>query len=168
MLLGLLAASLTVLSTAAYAAEKKIKKSEVPKAVIEAVEAKYPKAKLKSFEQEDEDGKTLYEIKITVGRDSIEVKVSPEGTILAEERVITMKELPEAVKKSLTTSKYAKAKVRKIEKVTETDKPDEVAYEIHVDHAGKRLELVFSQTGELKKEVAKDEKKDGKKIRDND
>src|SRR5436189_2586174 len=89
----LLASFATVTARAAdnAAAEpppKKLQKAEVPKVVLDAVTKKYPQAKLNSFEQEMSEGRMIYEISIDAGKGKMDVEVSPEGKIVAEESVI--------------------------------------------------------------------------------
>jgi uncharacterized membrane protein YkoI len=137
------------------AAEKRLEKSQVPKAALAAVAAKYPKARMTGFSEEDEGGKRVYEVKLQWGGERAEVTVSSEGKILAEERVISMREVPDAVKKTLSTGSYAKAKVSRIERVTDGAKPDAPTYELQVEQGGRRHELVFAHTGELIEDEAK-------------
>ncbi|MGQ0505875.1 MAG: PepSY-like domain-containing protein [Myxococcaceae bacterium] len=144
----------SALALPALAAERRIKKTEVPGPVLAAVVAKYPKADMTGFAQEDEAGKTVYEVQLRVGGTRTELIVSPEGKILTEEKTISMKEFPDAVRQGLSASRYSKAKVIKIEKVTDSDKP-EPTYELLVEFEKKRHELFFTSSGELTKEEAK-------------
>ena len=66
-------------ATRAEETEKKIKESEVPKPVLAAVSKKYPGAKLKGFEQESEDGKTLYEVSSCPARAAWTSTFRPKG-----------------------------------------------------------------------------------------
>jgi hypothetical protein len=108
--------------------EKPVKDSEVPKAVRDSVEKKYPKCTVKKWESETNEGKTVYEAGIEVaGKDKdgkattrkIDVGVSAEGKIFAEEERIAQAALPEAVQKAWADSKYAKAKVLRVERIGE-------------------------------------------------
>jgi hypothetical protein len=143
------------LALPAVAGEKRIRKSDVPNIVLAAVTAKYPKADMTGFAQEEEAGKTVYEVQFKVSGTRTDLIVSREGKILTEEKTISMKELPDVVRQGLSTSRYSKARVLKIEKVTESDKEEAPTYELLVEHDRKKNELVFSSTGELTKEEAK-------------
>lgn len=145
----------STLALPAFAAEKRIKKSEVPKAVLAAVTTKYPNAEMTGFAQEDDAGKSVFEVQLKVGKLRTELIVTPEGKIVTEESVVTMKEVPEAVRVTLTSSVYAKSKVIKIEMVTDGERPNAPTYEIFVKHEHKVHELVFTATGELTKDEAK-------------
>ena len=137
------------ISAPAFASEKTVQRSDVPKPVLAAVEAKYPNAKLTHFAKEVEGGKTLYEVVLDADSGHAEVSVSPEGAIVSEEATIAVGALPEAVKKGLAASRYANAKVLRVERVTETAKPGRATFELTVEQAGKKHELAFNQAGTL-------------------
>jgi hypothetical protein len=136
-------------SAAAFANEKTVKQADVPKPVLAAVEAKYPNAKLTHFAKEVEDGKTLYEVALTVGTTHAEVSVSPEGKIVSEETTISVNDLPDAVRNGLAGSRYGKAKVLRVERVMEAAKPGVTTFELMVEQAGKKHELAFDGAGKL-------------------
>lgn len=143
--LGILLLSANIAS----ADETRIARSSVPKPVLDAVVAKYPKAKMLEFSRETEEHGTVYEVKLEASGARVEVEVSPEGAILEEERVISPADLPSAVKAALLRSRYAKAKVERAEKVTATADPEHPTYELEVVLDAKRSELVFSADGRL-------------------
>lgn len=142
-------------SSPAVAAETRLARSKVPSAVLAAVSARHPRSKMTDFAQEHEGGKTVYEVTLETGSGRLEVIVSPAGKILTEEQTIAMKDLPDPVRKSLARSRHAKAKVLRLEKVTDHRKPKEPTYELLVELLGKKHELVFSSAGRLLKEEAK-------------
>ena len=145
------------LVSTATAADKRIEKKDVPAPVLAAVAAKYPNGALKQFEQEPaDDGKGVqFEVRVDDGGKIADVIVSPDGKILVEELSITQSDLPAAVAKALTASKYGKSKVTTVERLTESGKA-EPRYEIVVDAGGKKHELLFDAAGKL----LEDEKKD--------
>lgn len=142
--------ALTALAMSAAAQEKQVKKEEVPPAVTNAVTAKYPKASMKSFTMETENGKTFYEVELKGDGAPNDVKVTPEGKIESEEKTISTKDIPEAVRTALSNSAYGKAKVKKVEKVTTLAQPGKPTFQFEVEQEGKWHELTFSDTGELK------------------
>ncbi|HEY3233758.1 MAG TPA: PepSY-like domain-containing protein, partial [Polyangiaceae bacterium] len=127
--------------------EQKLKRSEVPAAVIKAVSAKYPKAKMTGFSRETEDGVTKYEVQLQLDGANADVDVSPQGKILEEERTIPFDSLPPAVKKGFASSHYAKGKVEKVEKSTKFGNTVEISYELLVRLGDKTHELLFSPAG---------------------
>jgi uncharacterized membrane protein YkoI len=141
--------------------EEKIPLEKVPKAVLDAVKAKFPKAKLVSAEKEKEDGKVVYEINIKDGGKTVEVTVTPEGKIVSVEKTIAEKDLPEAVTEAFK-KKYPGATVKLVEEVTKGDK---VYFELQIlTKDKKKLEVEFDPKGKFLKEEKKgDEKKEEKK-----
>src|SRR5258708_30805261 len=91
----------------AMGGEQKIKRTDVPSAVLNAVTAKYSKARMTGFEKESEGGKDTYEVQLETDGMHAEIGVAPDGKILVEEDKIEIKDVPEAVRTSLAGSKYA-------------------------------------------------------------
>jgi hypothetical protein len=147
--------SAVLLSFAARAAEQKVKKSEVPAAVLASVQKKYPSAKLTGFEKDTAEGRTSYEVKVKNGKDRLEVSLDPEGKILTEESEISLSQVPETVKKALASSKYGSWKVQKTEKIVEGEDEQKLTYEFILAHGGESAEAVFDPQGKLIKEEAK-------------
>jgi uncharacterized membrane protein YkoI len=140
--------------------EEKIPLDKVPKAVLDAVKAKYPAGELKGAEKETEDGKTVYEIALKDKGQNIEATFKPDGTLVSIEKEIALKDLPKAVAEALD-AKYPKATVNKVEEETEGDK---VTYELQLVTADKKhLEVVFDPTGKVVEEENKDKKEGDKK-----
>jgi hypothetical protein len=144
--------------------EKKIEKSEVPRPVLDAVAKKYPSAKMVAFEQADENGKRLYEIGIDQGGAKMDVELTPDGKIAAEESIIKDSEVPAPVKAGLASSKYKGWKVGKIEKVIKDEKADEPLYEFVVTSKKKKFEVVLDKGGKITEEEDKSKAKE----KDND
>jgi uncharacterized membrane protein YkoI len=139
--------------------EEKVPLDKVPKAVIDAVKAKFKDAELVGAEKENENGKVIYEINLKVKGQTIEVSVTPDGKIVSIEKTITIKDLPKAVAEALD-SKYPKATIKIVEEVTEGGKTN---YEVLLVTADKKtLEVVFDPTGKVVKEETKDKKEEKK------
>ncbi len=67
--------------------EKEIKAEDFPKEVRDALEAKYPKAKITKAEEITKDDKITYEALITTADNKkLEVVLDPKGKILEEEK----------------------------------------------------------------------------------
>jgi hypothetical protein len=141
----------------ASSADKKLKRADVPAPVLATVTAKYPGAKLKSFDQEGDGGAKVYEVEVWQGKAAISVDVSPEGKILAEETAIPVADLPAAIVDGLKTSKYKGWTIAKAERVVTAEKIDDPAYEVIVksDKTGKKVEVVLDKAGSITKEEAK-------------
>jgi uncharacterized membrane protein YkoI len=147
LVIGVLAGAL------ARADEEKVPLDKVPKAVLDAVKAKFEGAELKSASTEKEDGKLIYEINIKHQGHSIDVSLTEDGKIVSIEKTIDRKDLPKPVAEALD-SKYPKATIKVIEEVTEKDK---VNYEVHLVTVDKKeVEVVFDPSGKVVKEEKKE------------
>jgi len=157
--IALTAAPVRLLAAAARAqtdsTEKKLKKAEVPAPVLEAVTRKYPKAKLRNFGQEMDEGKKIYEVELTSGKDQVSIDVSPEGKILAEETTIAPAALPAPIKAALQGSKYKGWKIARAETVVHDEKADTLEYEVVVQSKKEKFEVVLDRAGKITKEEAK-------------
>jgi uncharacterized membrane protein YkoI len=148
------------LVTTISADEKKIPLDKVPKAVMDAVKAKYPDGKLTGAEEETEDGKTVYEVALTDNGQKVEATYEPDGTLVSVEKVIPVKDLPKAVTKALN-AKYPKANLKRAEEETKGDK---VTYEVLLVTADdKTMEVVIDPKGKVLKEEKKETKKEKNK-----
>src|SRR5947209_3088008 len=68
--------------------EEKIALDKLPKAVVDAIKAKYPDAKLVGAEKETSGDKTFYEVVIKNKDRSIELLLTPEGKIVTVEQEV--------------------------------------------------------------------------------
>jgi uncharacterized membrane protein YkoI len=136
--------------------EEKVPLDKLPKAVVEAVKAKFKGATLVSAEKEKEDGKTVYEVNLKHKGHTIEVTVTPEGKIVSVEKTIAAKDLPEAVAAALKKN-YPKATIKKVEELSKDDKV--TGYEVLLVTAGKKtVEVVIDPSGKITKTEKKEEK----------
>jgi uncharacterized membrane protein YkoI len=139
-------------------AEKKVKKADLPAPVLDAVTRKYPKAKLRKFGEELDEGKKVYEVELTDGKDQVSIDVTPEGKILAEETVIAPATLPAPIKAALQASRYKGWRISKAETVVHDEKPDTLVYEVVVQSKNEKFEVVLDRSGKITKEEAKSPK----------
>jgi uncharacterized membrane protein YkoI len=72
---------------------------EFPTAVVEAIEANVPDARIDFVEVAEESGITLYDIEFKADRGEIEV--AADGTVIDVVTIITMEELPEAAAQAI-------------------------------------------------------------------
>ncbi len=63
--------------------------------------------------------------------------------------MIAFKDLPDAVKKGLARSRFAKAKVLRVERVTAAQRSSAPTYELVVEIDGKKHEVAFDTAGKL-------------------
>jgi hypothetical protein len=156
--------ALVVIGTAlpAFAGERKVKESDVPKAALDAVKKKYPTAKLTGFSKEEDDGKTHYEVTLEEGARRLDVDLSPEGKILVEEETIAQDALPAEVRKALAASRYAKWTVKRVERIVKEENAADPSYELLLTDADQGAEVVFDKAGKIVEEEIRTHKKEGK------
>ena len=164
--LGLVAlVGLFALVSVAGADEEKVPLDKVPKAVMDAVKARFPDAKVMSAEKETDNGKTVYEIAIKNQEQNIEVTLTPDGKITEIEKQIAAKDLPKVVVTTLE-AKYPKATYKMIEEVIKVDgKAEKLAYyEVLLETAAKKKwEVAVTPEGKITKEEDKNKEKEDKK-----
>lgn len=151
--------------TSGRAEDEKVSLDKLPKAVVDAVKAKFPKAELKQAEKETEDGKTKYEVTVKTADGTIDVDVTADGTITGYEKEIALKDLPKAVADAVA-AKHPKGTAKGAEVVYSVkDGKDTLAYyEVTVDVGGTKHEVEVLPNGKLKPEEKgqKNEEKKGK------
>ncbi|QEH35077.1 hypothetical protein OJF2_36220 [Aquisphaera giovannonii] len=155
--LGLLAGAIG----SVRADEQRIKMEELPKAVTAAIKDKFPDGRLTKAEKEVEDGKTTYEVTVEAGAKKLDVVASPAGVILAIEKKIDAKNLPEPVAAAIKV-RHPTARVKSAEEVVEFKAAgEETVYEVTLGLEGKEVELTVSPKGRILKEEG-DEEEDEK------
>ena len=97
--------------------EEKIALNKLPKAVLESVRKRFPKAELTSAEKETDDKKVVFEVLLKDGATTYELELSEDGTILVIDKLIEIKDLPKVVAETFATM-YPKAKVKKVEEAS--------------------------------------------------
>ena len=124
--------------------ENKIKRADLPPAVEKTVAAVSQGATIRGFSQEVENGRTLYEVEMTINRHGKDVNIDISGAVVEVEEQVEMDSLPAVVKDGLQT-KAGKGKIVKVESITKHDKL--VAYEAQVRTDGKKSEIQVGPDG---------------------
>src|SRR5712692_11952958 len=133
-----------LLAGAAFAQEKKIKRSDLPPAVEKTVAAQSVGATIKGFSTEKEKGQTLYEAEMMVNGHSKDVLIAADGTVVEVEEQVVLDSLSADVKTGLQ-AKAGKGRILKVESLTKKGKL--VAYEAKVDTNGKKSEVQVGPDG---------------------
>src|SRR6266852_6236026 len=147
--------------TSTARADEKVPLDKLPGVVKEAVQKRFPDAKLVSAEKETEDGKTVYDVAIKNGETKLAVDVTPEGKIVGYEKSIDAKDMPKAVSDTFN-AKYPNATVKGVEEVYKVNGSEEKmeGYEIAFTTADKKkMEVVVSPEGKITKTEGGEEKK---------
>jgi hypothetical protein len=153
---------LTVLMTSAGADEEKVPLDKVPKAVMAAVKAKFPRARLLGASTEKEKDKTVYEISLIYEKRHHDVTVEPEGKIVSIEREISSTELPKAIRQAVA-ARYPRSSYNRVEELLKGDGTLH-AYEVLLLTAEKdSVEVVLDLKGKILKEETKKKKEKGEK-----
>lgn len=125
--------------------EQSVKKNNVPKPILEAFQKAYPKATIKGFSKETDQGKLIYEVESIEGRVSRDISYTADGTVITIEERLPVDELPSAVKSSLA-KEFPKVKVSKAEKIT---KGSTTQYELLLGLGREKHEVVFDGGGTI-------------------
>ena len=141
--LGLAVSVVSLLSHSAFAQEVKLKKKQVPRAVIAAFQSAYPQATMRGFAREKENGKVYYEVESVEGATTRDVLYNPDGTVAEIEESIAVADLPAAASEALR-AKYPGAVITKAEKITRGDVTE---YEAHAKAGKKRVSMEFDASG---------------------
>ena len=141
----MMAVSGAFLTVAAVADESvKLKRHEVPEAVLSAFNRAYPKARVNSYLRETREGKTVFELETIEKSTHRDLIYSATGEILEIEESLSPSALPGTVKTAID-GLYPKAKISKAEVVT---KGNSTVYEAIVNVKGKSITLLFRENGE--------------------
>lgn len=144
-----LLASLAAFSTVARADRDRVALTDVPKAVLDAVKAKFPRAVIKTAEKEVERGQTHYEIESTLNGRELEVTLKPNGTIVEIEKNIAVSDLPKAVSEAVT-AKHPQASIRKAEEVVNSRNGEErTHYDLDLQAGGRDLDMKVAPDGKI-------------------
>jgi uncharacterized membrane protein YkoI len=133
----------SLLSFSVFAQDVKLKKKQVPRAVIAAFQAAYPQATVHGYAREKENGKVYYEVESVEGQTTRDVLYNPDGTVAEIEESVPNSDLPSAGLEALQ-AKYPGAVVTKVEKIT---KGDVTEYEAHARVGKKRVSMELDANG---------------------
>ena len=154
------AANVAMLS-GVWADEENIPLDKLPKAVVEAVKKRFPKAEMKEASKEVEDGKTTYEVTVVDDKQNIDVTLTPEGALVSIEKEIAVKDLPKVIADAVM-AKYPKGKMTKAEEVIKVKDGKETLeyYEVILTDGDKKdIEVQIFPDGKIKAEEKKPEEK---------
>jgi uncharacterized membrane protein YkoI len=155
---GTLALALLVVGQFALAdedkKEEKIKPEQLPKKVMDAVKAKFPKPEFTALTKETfKDGKIVYDLEFKFEGRKYEMDIAEDGTVLEVEREVFLKDLPKAISKAVE-EKYPKSSIKEVMLVhlvkDNVEKPDH--YEVTLETADKKtIEIEVSLDGKTVK-----------------
>jgi hypothetical protein len=106
-----------MVAAVARADEEPVPLDKLPKAVVAAVQKRFPKAQMTEASKEKDGGKVVYEVSLKKGGKNTDVTVTEAGAITLIEQELGFKDLPPAVARTFG-EKYPSAKYEIIESVT--------------------------------------------------
>ena len=144
--------------------EEKIPLDKVPKVVLDPVKKRFPRAEVVGVVKElTDDKKPVFEVELKESGKTIDVSISPEGSIVLIEKEIDPRELPKAVTAAVE-AKYPKATYKIAEELIPVKDGKETldAYEVLIETADKkaRWELKLDRDGKILKTEDKTRSKD--------
>jgi hypothetical protein len=124
--------------------------SACPAPVKAAIAKAYPESKIVRCARTKEDGKVVYEalIKTSAGK-SLELDVTPQGSLLQTEETVALDAVPPAVMQGLET-RFPKAQATRAVKQTAAN--GKVSYEMAFRLGKAKKEATFSEDGTLLEE----------------
>lgn len=144
-------------SLPALRAEDKLDLDKIPKIVMDALKARFPKAEIQKWTKEKEGDKVVYDIEFKQGVQKFEADIFESGTIHNWEKEIAAKDLPNAVKQTVD-KKYPKATLKEIMEITEVkDRKESLeGYEIVLETTDKQeVEITVAPDGKVLEEPGK-------------
>lgn len=148
-------AGLVVLASAARADDKKVPLDKVPRAVMDAINARFPGADITSVEREKEGDKVVYDIELKHQGRKYEMDIEENGTVLEVEKEV--KDVPEVITKAVL-AKYPGAAIKEVMEVNKVKGKEEtpIHYEVTIETADKKSkEVIVSLDGKEVKEEGK-------------
>jgi len=127
--------------------EQTLKKKDVPQSILKSFQEAYPKAKMKGFSKEKNEGKVVYEVESLEGKIHRDILYDADGAVVSIEESLAFAELPQAVRKAIA-KEYPKAKITKCEKLI---KGSTTQFEVVLKYGKGKYEIVFDTDGKIAK-----------------
>jgi len=171
-LMGSIVLVVAMVCIVTYADKCEMKKITLPAVVKDAIMVSYPQATIEEAKMEKVF--KVYEVELKQDKQELELKVAPDGTIIAIENKMAKENLPAAVSAALSkaadgaTIKEVEQKVtHAVLKPIKLDKP-QTSYEAELTKDGKTCEIKFAADGTImeKSEWKQCEEKDEHKCGD--
>jgi hypothetical protein len=151
---GALVAAVVVLIGALARGDDPKDLDKIPKAVMNTLKAKFPRAKISKWTKETEDGKIVYDIEFRQHGRKAEADIAEDGTLLNFEKEFDAKNLPRAVTAAVE-KKYPGSKIKEVMELTDIKDKKEVdgGFEIVLETADKKkVEVTIAKDGKIKED----------------
>ena len=144
--------------------EKEVTLDQVPASVRATILKEAGTNTIDEIEKKTENGVTMYEAEWKVGGKEVEIKVTPDGKIVAREIEVTIDQVPAAVKATI----LKEAAGNKIEEIEAETKNGTTTYEAEWHEGDKEIEIKVAPDGTLLKKEIEDDDEDGDDDDDDD
>jgi uncharacterized membrane protein YkoI len=131
----------------AAAGDRKVQLKDLPAAVQKTIQEETQNAEIVGLVQEQEAGKTVFEVETKVNGKTRDVTVDSSGQVIAREEEVALDTIPPAARAAIEKA-AAGGTVQKVETVT---KGGATSYEASFSKAGKKSEIVVGSDGAIKK-----------------
>jgi Putative beta-lactamase-inhibitor-like, PepSY-like len=151
VLVGAFALSLFLGAAGTWAQEEAVPVDKIPKAVMDALLAKFPKAKIDKCTKAKDGDSVVYDIEFKQEGRKCEADIRENGTYINYEKAIEEKNLPKVVRDAID-KRYPKATLKEIMEETEVMGKNEklAAYEVVLVTADKKdVEVRVSVDGKI-------------------
>src|SRR5438874_12084818 len=101
------------LAVQAARAQEKVDPDKIPRKVMDALKTRFAKAVIDKCTKEKEGDAIVYDIEFKQEGRKFEADIKEDGTIVNWEKEIAVKDLPEAVKKTVE-KKYPRATIKEV------------------------------------------------------
>jgi hypothetical protein len=149
--LGTIALFVFIGAGTVQAQEEAVPLDKIPKAVMDALLSKFPKAKIDKCTKAKEGNDIVYDIEFKQEGRKCEADIKENGVYINYEKAIEAKDLPKSVRDAIE-KKYPKATMKEIMQETEVKGKEEKlsAYEVVLVTADKRdVEVRVSPEGKI-------------------
>src|SRR5262245_25801756 len=141
----------------------KLDLDKIPKAVMDALKARFPKAEIHKWSKAKEGDDIVYDIEFTQAGRKYEADIKENGTYINYEKEIAVKDLPKVVRKAVDM-RYPKATLKEVMEITAVmGKAEKLeGYEIVLTTADNRqVEVTVAPDGKILEDsgAKKEEKK---------
>jgi uncharacterized membrane protein YkoI len=128
--------------------EVKVEPKDLPRAVLETVKKRFPRAKITEATKETDGNDVEYEVCIKDGETEIDLYLTPAGKIKQIEKSVPVNALPRAVSDGLKKT-YPKATLTHADEIVKVVAEKEVVahYEVQLTTADKKLLAVEVSPG---------------------
>ena len=140
-----------IVTSSSPAQEQNIQKKDVPKPILEAFQKAYPKATIKGYSKETDQGTVMYEVESVEGKVHRDITYTADGSLVSIEESLPFSDLPQPVRDTIARE-YPKAKISMCERVMNGSTTQ---FEMVIATGKQKYELVLNADGT----VAKKEKK---------